>query len=212
MARSIIQFREVFLTPDYLAIAMEFAPGGDMFQYVKRKKGLQARAQRHLLLHRQALLLGYRLHDRLSVSHEAHAMRLSLQLMHPPLCLALTSWSNALSACKLLPCLGVQACTHARTDIAHNPAPCGGFTANSGALQEHEARWFFQQLIVGLDYCHKMVRSSPSLHRCSHPRASCPLYCQPWCLSSCFMGLEIAEQADEALDPRSQPCQLHHEA
>jgi len=40
---SIIQFREVFLTPDYLAIAMEFAPGGDMFQYVKKKKGLQAR-------------------------------------------------------------------------------------------------------------------------------------------------------------------------
>lgn len=46
MGHSIIQFREVFLTPDYLAIAMEFAPGGDMFQYVKRKKGLQARAQR----------------------------------------------------------------------------------------------------------------------------------------------------------------------
>ena len=44
VGRSIIQFREVFLTPDYLAIAMEFAPGGDMFQYVKRKKGLQARA------------------------------------------------------------------------------------------------------------------------------------------------------------------------
>ncbi len=42
-ASSIIQFREVFLTPDYLAIAMEFATGGDMFQYVKRKKGLQAR-------------------------------------------------------------------------------------------------------------------------------------------------------------------------
>ena len=33
----------MFLTPDYLAIAMEFATGGDMFQYVKRKKGLQAR-------------------------------------------------------------------------------------------------------------------------------------------------------------------------
>ena len=26
------------------------------------------------------------------------------------------------------------------------------------ALQEDDARWFFQQLIVGLDYCHKMVR------------------------------------------------------
>ena len=23
-------------------------------------------------------------------------------------------------------------------------------------LQEFEARWFFQQLIIGLDYCHKV--------------------------------------------------------
>jgi serine/threonine-protein kinase SRK2 len=56
--------RQVFLTPHYLAIAMEFASGGDMFEYVVRKNG----------------------------------------------------------------------------------------------LKEDEARWFFQQLIVGLDYCHKMVR------------------------------------------------------
>lgn len=55
--------RQVFLTPHYLAIAMEFASGGDMFEYVVRKNG----------------------------------------------------------------------------------------------LKEDEARWFFQQLIVGLDYCHKMV-------------------------------------------------------
>jgi serine/threonine-protein kinase SRK2 len=54
----------VFLTPQYLGIAMEFAPGGDMFEYVVKKNG----------------------------------------------------------------------------------------------LREDEARWFFQQLIVGLDYCHKMVR------------------------------------------------------
>lgn len=59
----IVQFKEVFLTPHYLAIAMEFASGGDMFEYVVRKNG----------------------------------------------------------------------------------------------LKEDEARWFFQQLIVGLDYCHKMV-------------------------------------------------------
>lgn len=58
----IVQFKEVFLTPHYLAIAMEFASGGDMFEYVVRKNG----------------------------------------------------------------------------------------------LKEDEARWFFQQLIVGLDYCHKM--------------------------------------------------------
>uniref|UniRef100_A0A7S3QM01 Protein kinase domain-containing protein n=1 Tax=Dunaliella tertiolecta TaxID=3047 RepID=A0A7S3QM01_DUNTE len=58
----IVQFKEVFLTPVYLAIAMEFAPGGDMFEYVVKKNG----------------------------------------------------------------------------------------------LREDEARWFFQQLIVALDYCHKM--------------------------------------------------------
>ena len=58
---------QVFLTKDYLAIAMEYAAGGDMFQYVKHR----------------------------------------------------------------------------------------------GGLEEVEARWFFQQLIIGMDYCHKMVRLSP---------------------------------------------------
>jgi hypothetical protein len=54
---------QVFLTQQYLGIAMEFASGGDMFEYVVKKNG----------------------------------------------------------------------------------------------LREEEARWFFQQLIVGLDYCHRMV-------------------------------------------------------
>eukprot|EP00884_Botryococcus_braunii_P022478 jgi/Botrbrau1/8914/Bobra.0148s0028.1 len=58
----VIQFKEVFLTDDYLAIAMEYAPGGDLFQYVR----------------------------------------------------------------------------------------------DHGGLKEEDARWFFQQLIVGLDYCHRM--------------------------------------------------------
>lgn len=56
---------QVFLTPQHLGIAMEFASGGDMFEYVVKKNG----------------------------------------------------------------------------------------------LREEEARWFFQQLIVGLDYCHRMVRA-----------------------------------------------------
>ena len=58
---------QAFLTPDYLAISMEFASGGDMFEHVVRK----------------------------------------------------------------------------------------------GGLKESEARWFFQQLIVGVDYVHKMVRPQP---------------------------------------------------
>lgn len=37
----IIQFKEVFLTPKYLCIVMEYAPGGDMFEYVVKKNGLR---------------------------------------------------------------------------------------------------------------------------------------------------------------------------
>ncbi len=33
----------MFLTPDFLAIAMEYAPGGDMFQHVKKMGGLWVR-------------------------------------------------------------------------------------------------------------------------------------------------------------------------
>lgn len=36
----IIQLIEVFLTPTHLAIVMEYAPGGDMYQYVLQRRGL----------------------------------------------------------------------------------------------------------------------------------------------------------------------------
>lgn len=64
----IIHFKEVFLTDKYLGIVMEYAAGGDMFEYVAQKEG----------------------------------------------------------------------------------------------LHENEARWFFQQLVMAIDYCHIMVRP------CSH--------------------------------------------
>ena len=32
------------------------------------------------------------------------------------------------------------------------------YVVKKNGLREDEARWFFQQLIVALDYCHKMVR------------------------------------------------------
>ncbi len=35
---NIVQFREVFLTPVHLAIVMEYAAGGDMFEYVIKQK------------------------------------------------------------------------------------------------------------------------------------------------------------------------------
>ncbi len=33
--------------------------------------------------------------------------------------------------------------------------------ARSGGLPEPDARWYFQQLIFAIDYCHKMVRCVP---------------------------------------------------
>ena len=31
------------------------------------------------------------------------------------------------------------------------------YVKQRGGLEEVEARWFFQQLIIGMDYCHKMA-------------------------------------------------------
>ena len=31
------------------------------------------------------------------------------------------------------------------------------YVVKKNGLREEEARWFFQQLIVGLDHCHRMV-------------------------------------------------------
>ena len=45
-----------------------------------------------------------------------------------------------------------------------------------GGLDEKEARWFFKQLILALDYCHKMVRRGLSTP--TRPA----LHCHRWCL------------------------------
>jgi len=33
------------------------------------------------------------------------------------------------------------------------------FVSSRRGLPEDEARWFFQQLMIAVDYCHRMVRS-----------------------------------------------------
>jgi serine/threonine-protein kinase SRK2 len=39
------------------------------------------------------------------------------------------------------------------------------YVVRKGGLKESEARWFFQQLIIGVDYLHRMVCiSSFSIH------------------------------------------------
>lgn len=38
----------------------------------------------------------------------------------------------------------------------------------AGGLREEDAKWYFQQLIVAIDYCHRMVRVVP--HRAAFAR------------------------------------------
>ncbi|KAK9821180.1 hypothetical protein WJX74_005516 [Apatococcus lobatus] len=100
----VVQFKEVFLTPQHLAIVMEYAAGGDMFQRVKA---------------------------------------------------------------------------------------CGG-------LKEEDARWFFQQLIIGLDYCHKMgvVNRDIKLENCLLDGSRRPL------LKLCDFGYSKHESSDSV--PKSK--------
>ena len=57
-----MQFRELFLTQSHLAIVMEFAAGGDMFDYVIKHKGsggtsaCQVQSQQRNIPGRQALM------------------------------------------------------------------------------------------------------------------------------------------------------------
>ncbi len=41
-----------------------------------------------------------------------------------------------------------------------------GFLRRKGPLPEADARWLFQQLVFGLDYCHLKVRSCGSMVPC----------------------------------------------
>ena len=43
---NIIQFQEVFLTPEYLAIVSEYAPGGDLVDFIERHNIAHDRALR----------------------------------------------------------------------------------------------------------------------------------------------------------------------
>ena len=54
-----------------------------------------------------------------------------------------------------------------------------------GGLKEDDARWFFQQLIIGLDYCHKVCSGSFMLveHMFACPRIKSYLFSvSPWIL------------------------------
>lgn len=60
MHPNIIQFQEVFLTPDHLAIVSEYAPGGDLVDFIERHNSAHDRALRESEARRlfQQLIVG----------------------------------------------------------------------------------------------------------------------------------------------------------
>ena len=42
----------------------------------------------------------------------------------------------------------------------------------AGGLREEDAKWYFQQIIVAIDYCHRMVRKWLPERGCCHATAS----------------------------------------
>jgi serine/threonine protein kinase len=61
--------------------------------------------------------------------------------------------------------------------------------ARSGGLPEPDARWYFQQLIFAIDYCHKMVRRAggPTLC-CEQPQSCFSEQCLLLACFGCFSG------------------------
>ena len=64
--------------------------------------------------------------------------------------------------------------------------------STAGGLQEYEARWFFQQLIVALDYCHRLGVVSRDVS-C---RTSQPFCVDAAVLPSCMLSISENMLAD----------------
>lgn len=62
----VVQFKGVFLTRQYLAIVMEYAPGGDLLEYIRRKKGIVEDMARWFF---QQLLIGLDYIHRMGVAN-----------------------------------------------------------------------------------------------------------------------------------------------
>jgi serine/threonine protein kinase len=136
----IVKFRECFLTDKYLAIAMEYAAGGDMFKYVSNKCAARASAR-----WRSAALPGRRGWAACVWRAPSSPCNICLHSSTPQDYLWRRSYGRKSACMCTAPC-----------------RPCGAKVlagnGTRGGLDEKEARWFFKQLILALDYCHKMVR------------------------------------------------------
>ena len=143
----VVQLKEVFAVKPYLALVMEYVPNGDMFQVGVPPAGCR--------------LLG------------AALVPVFVQQCHWKLvgCACCLCWwkgcggirqrGNRMPSSRrplplpgaTLPTAATPACPHAPT--YPRPCPALQYVVSRRGLPESEARWFFQQLMLGMDYCHR---------------------------------------------------------
>ena len=191
-----------------LCALQEYAPGGDLFHFVKRSgNGLKVLGP--------CALVGPEL---LGVCHRMCPASPACQ----PQWLCSCVWHSGCRCHTHIDCPGL--CSGVRQQHGSDaqsmcaaPSPpgagCGQWpgpsrvpqvphihrTSACWAVQEDDARWFFQQLIVGLDYCHKMGVVNRDIKACPAAawfgRSVCEVAAQM------AYALQLA-QAACALDPK----------
>jgi serine/threonine protein kinase len=162
----IVDLKEVFLTPDYLAIVMEYAQGGNV-------SGPAGGGCKPPLRVQRAGRLGISCWERSASQPAPH------RLAPPPSHVQLHRFLR-------------ERCLHNR-------------------LTEDQARWIFQQMVVGLDFCHRMVRRPlprrgwrrlPASKAAAHHPPPC---CAGAACSSCMPGRQPALQAHTSTPSHTHP-------
>ncbi len=74
----VIQFKEVFLTSEYIAIAMEYATGGSLFHYVQKQTKLKEAVARWFF---QQLIIG------VDYCHKRGVANRDIKVLNPSACL-----------------------------------------------------------------------------------------------------------------------------
>ncbi len=149
---NIVQLREVFLTEKHLAIVMEFCSGGDLAHYVDA-----------LMSH--------------TVKLEYQAWRRLCDLALIAFCPFPTVWdtcktheirdeSSGLQGTHLLQHIGLMSCAPITMfQSKKQPDTCRALQGRG--IPEPQARVLFQQLMVAVDYCHRLGIANRDIKVCT---------------------------------------------
>lgn len=141
--------QEVFAAKPFLALVMEFVPNGDMFQV-----GGWAGAQRPSPAGGQPLAGPHLAPQAGAGTCAPPAVLAGLQVASPAaLCTSMAAHTQA--CCRVAPPESPPTPPAHTYTIYPPPPPTPQYVVSRRGLPESEARWFFQQLMLGMDYCHR---------------------------------------------------------